>query len=51
VSVRWYVRVAGTLIEVRRITRPHRTRSLVRVSSTQRPDITWLVEARELIRS
>lgn len=47
---RWFVRVAGIEIEVRRLTRPHRTRSLVLVSSTQQPQVVWHVEARDLIR-
>lgn len=48
---RWFVREAGTLVEVKRITRPHRTRSLVLVADAARPARTWYAEARTLIRS
>ena len=47
---RWFVREAGTLVEVVRLTRPHRERSLVLVDELGRRGAPWLVEARKLFR-
>ena len=49
---RWYVRDTGQLVEVVRLTRPHRSRSLVLVARAgidRSP--TWYAEARDLIRN
>lgn len=47
---RWFARLEGDLVEVRRLTRPHRERSLVLCLRLDRP-ATMLLEARDLIQS
>lgn len=48
---KWFLRLEGELLEVRRLTRPHRERSLILVSVIRWPGFTSLVETRDLIQA